>query len=119
MYVCRRMLSVHIPVNLIHLVFIHTHTHTLEEKHSPITITQQKLHTYAKLIKKLRHKLELGTLQVEQLEAQRAALQDNVPAHKHAHLQAQLQALTRKHNEFAAFLRGLSEFQSSLPEVRE
>ena len=80
--------------------------------------SQQKLHTYAKLIKKLRHKLELGALQVEQLEAQRAVLQDNVPAHKHAHLQTQLQALTRKHNEFAAFLHGLSQFQS-LPEVRD
>ncbi|XP_063888560.1 early endosome antigen 1-like isoform X2 [Scylla paramamosain] len=83
------------------------------------SLLRQKLQTYAKLIKKLRHKLELGALQVEQLEAQRAALQDNVPAHKHAHLQTQLQALTRKHNEFAAFLHGLSQFQSSLPEMAE
>ncbi|XP_045105794.1 centrosomal protein of 83 kDa-like isoform X2 [Portunus trituberculatus] len=83
------------------------------------SLLRQKLHTYAKLIKKLRHKLELGALQVEQLEAQRAALQDNVPAHQHAHLQTQLQALTRKHNEFAAFLHGLSQFQSSLPEMAE
>ncbi|XP_050729645.1 trichohyalin-like [Eriocheir sinensis] len=80
---------------------------------------RQKLRTYSKLIKKLRHKLELGALQVEQLEAQRAALQDNVPANRHAHLQAQFQALTRKHNEFSAFLRGLSEFHSSLPEIAE
>lgn len=82
-------------------------------------LLRQKLTTYAKLIKKLRHKLELGALQVEQLEAQRAALQDNVPAHKHTHLQTQLRALTRKHNEFAAFLHGLSQFQSAVPEMAE
>ncbi|KAG0729384.1 hypothetical protein GWK47_030421 [Chionoecetes opilio] len=83
------------------------------------SLLRQKLHTYAKLNKKLRHKLECGALQVEQLEAQRAALEGNVPAQTHAHLQAQCQALHRKHNEFAAFLRGLSEFRSSLPEVAE
>lgn len=80
---------------------------------------KQKVRTYGKLIKKLRLKLELGEVQVEQLEAQRAALQGNVPAHVHRHLQSQLQDITRKHNEFAAFIRGLSEFHSSLPEITE
>lgn len=61
--------------------------------------------------------MEIGEVQVEQLEAQRAALQDNVPGHVYRNLQNQLQDITRKHNEFAAYIRGLNEFHSSLPEV--
>lgn len=79
----------------------------------------QKVRTYGKLIKKLRYKLEVEEVQLERLEAQRAALQDNVPSHVHRRLQNQLQDITRKHNEFAAFIRGLSEFQSALPQVSD
>ncbi|XP_064101809.1 myosin-10-like [Macrobrachium nipponense] len=82
------------------------------------TQLKQKVRTYAKLIKKLRYKLELGEVQVEQLEAQQAVLKDNVPSHVYRRLYSQLQDIIRKHNEFAAFIRGLSEFQSALPEVR-
>ncbi|XP_047479382.1 paramyosin-like [Penaeus chinensis] len=80
---------------------------------------KQKVRTYGKLIKKLRYKLEVEEVQMERLEAQRAALQDNVPSHVHRRLQHQLQDMTRKHNEFAAFIRGLSEFQSALPQLNE
>nr|XP_045617376.1 plectin-like isoform X2 [Procambarus clarkii] len=80
---------------------------------------KQKVRNYGSLIKKLRFKLEIGVVQVEQLEAQRAALQDNVPANVYRHLQSQLRDITRKHYEFAAFIRGLSEFQSTLPEMAE
>ncbi|KAK8725903.1 hypothetical protein OTU49_010546 [Cherax quadricarinatus] len=80
---------------------------------------KQKVRTYGRLIKKLRFKLEVGLVQVEELEAQRAALQHNVPPHVYRHLQNQLQDITRKHNEFAAFIRGLGEFQSTLPEMAE
>ncbi|XP_042872626.1 trichohyalin-like isoform X2 [Penaeus japonicus] len=80
---------------------------------------KQKVRTYGKLIKKLRYKLEVEEVQMERLEAQRAVLQDNVPSHVHRRLQNQLQDITRKHNEFAAFIRGLSEFQSALPQLTE
>lgn len=83
------------------------------------TQLKQKVRTYAKLIKKLRYKLEIGEVQVEQLEAQLAVLKDNVPSHVYRQLHSQLQDITRKHNEFAAFIRGLSEFQSALPEIAE
>ncbi|KAK7082179.1 hypothetical protein SK128_016150 [Halocaridina rubra] len=77
---------------------------------------KQKIRTYAKLIKKLRYKLEIGEVQVEQLEAQQAVLKENVPSHVYRRLHTQLLDITRKHNEFAAFIRDLNEFQSTLPE---
>ncbi|XP_068215392.1 centrosomal protein of 83 kDa [Palaemon carinicauda] len=80
------------------------------------TQLKQKVRTYAKLIKKLRYKLEIGEVQLEQLEAQQSVLKDNVPSHVYRRLYSQLQDIVRKHNEFAAFIRGLSEFQSALPE---
>lgn len=78
----------------------------------------QKVRTYARLIKKLRHRVELGGAEMERLTAQRAALEaDCVPSASYAHLQTRLRDLTRRHNEFAAFIRGLGELQSAMPEV--
>lgn len=77
----------------------------------------QKVKTYGRLIKKLRHKLEVAALKVEQLDAQQAALRENVPPQMYRQMQQQLEDMTRKHNEFAAFIRGLNEFQSSMPEI--
>ena len=77
----------------------------------------QKIKTYGQLIKKLRHKLEIGTLREEELLARQSALEDNVPPQMHRKLQHQLFDLTRKHAEFAAFIKGLNEFQTNLPQV--
>ncbi|KAK4299771.1 hypothetical protein Pmani_027988 [Petrolisthes manimaculis] len=82
------------------------------------TQLKQKVRTYARLIKKLRYRVELGGAEMERLAAQRAALEaDCVPSASYVRLQTRLKDLTRRHNEFAAFIRGFGELQTAMPEI--
>ena len=83
------------------------------------TALKQKVKTYGQLIKKLRHKLQLSTLREEQLTAQQSVLEENVPPHHHRKVQQQLLDLTRKHAEFAAFIKGLGDFQNNIPHMSD
>ncbi|CAL4067919.1 unnamed protein product, partial [Meganyctiphanes norvegica] len=67
--------------------------------------------------KKLKDVPLVVGLLVKQFEARQASLREIIPPQMYRQLQQQLDDMTRKHNEFAAFISGVNEFQSSMPEI--
>ena len=69
---------------------------------------QSKTHKYARLIGKLRRRLELCQAETQQLAAERDAFSRCVPEHTYNELRKQHRALQRKQREFAGMLQSLS-----------
>ena len=68
---------------------------------------QSKTHKYARLIGKLRRRLELCQAETKQLAAERDAFSRCVPEHTYNELRKQHRALQRKQREFAGMLQSL------------